>query len=204
MPLSLLTNGVARAVEVVGRPVVPAILCALCLPASVFYARQTAEYRALSEALQAHVDRDTVVEVGSTILGLVGFGPDGSRVEVPGGSATRMLVFAVSADCSFCLETLDAHKRLATAADTAGMRVVWVSQDSLAKASQSVYATLARPGLLLVEPSQRTYRSVGLGFTPQTLVVAESGVVEAVWRGLLDIGAESEVLGLIGQGQTLP
>ena len=168
-----------------GSPRVVGILVAVGLPFSAYYLIQARSSALLVAKLQSHVNAYTVVTVGTALPDLVGYDIGGQRLSIGLSRAnTETLIFGVSGSCIYCLEMLDAHRRLAEAAVASGRRVYWVSRDRLEQATASVYPQIADTNHLLVEPTHATYRALGLGATPQTLLVSADGIVKAVWKGV--------------------
>lgn len=190
-----------------GSPVVAATIAAVSLPTSAYYVTQARSSALLVAELQAAVDAYTVARVGVALPSLVGYDLHGQRVSVDlSDGRTETLIFGVSGGCIHCLDILDVHRRLAEAAATAGRKVYWVSRDRLEDASASVYAQVAERDHLLVEPTNATYRALGLGFTPQTILVSADGVVKATWKGVTVDRSEmeSEIRRALGVSQSTP
>ena len=95
---------------------------------------------------------------------------------------------------------LDTHRRLADAAAKSGRQVYWVSRQPLDEAAASVYTRVADKDHFVVEPTNTTYRALGLVNTPQTILVSAEGIVTAAWKGVKgDKGEiEDEVLQAMG------
>jgi hypothetical protein len=177
------------------------------LPVGAYYLVQARSSARLVAELQSDVDDYTSVTVGSTLPTLVGYDVRGQRLSIGlSGSDREALIFGVSGDCIYCLDMLDAHRRLAEAAAASGRKVYWVSRDRLEDAAESVYPKVADTSLLLVEPTHATYRALGLGATPQTLFVSVDGTVKAVWRGVTGSvhEVETDVRRAMGVSQDSP
>jgi len=176
-----------------GSPLLAAAIAAVSLPMSAYYMTQARSSAMLVAELQAQVDAYTVVTVGKKLPPLVGYDSGGQRLSIVlSGAKTEALIFGVSATCVYCLDLLDTHRRLAEAAASSGRKVYWVSRDRLDAASASVYARVADHHHLLVEPTNGAYRALGLGITPQTILVSADGVVKAAWKGVTDDKGEME------------
>jgi hypothetical protein len=187
--------------------VVAATLAAVSLPVSAYYITQARSSALLVAELQTEVNAYTVARVGAVLPSLVGYDLHGQRLSVSlSAERTETLIFGVSGSCIYCLDMLDVHRRLADAAASSGRMVYWVSRDRLEDAAASVYAQVAEKDHLLVEPTNATYRALGLGFTPQTILVSADGIVKATWKGVTgDKGEmENEIRRAMGVSQNTP
>jgi hypothetical protein len=167
-----------------GSPSVAAV-AAISLPISAYYIAHARASALVVAELQAEVDSYTVARVGEALPPLVGYDLRGQRVAfdlTTGDAAT--LILGVSANCIYCLDMLDTHRMLADLASRAGYRVYWITRDPLEIANKSVYTRVSGQDQFLIEPTHRTYRALGLGFTPQTILVSSDGRIDAAWKGV--------------------
>ena len=192
------TLRISQAVTFLGRPGLLAVLCAILLPVSSYFAANHIVVSRALEELQATVDRETHVAPGTRVPSLTGFSLAGVRLQLSTGSSGRgVLILGLSSLCSYSLAEIDVHRRLAADAESHGLDVYWVLRDSLDDSHQGPYQRAASPGVLLVEPVSRTHRLLGLGFTPQTIVLTTKGVVDESWRGVLGANGETRIMDAI-------
>jgi peroxiredoxin len=175
-----------------GSPRVVGVIAAVSLPFAAYQAIQTRSSSRLVAELQGTVDAYSIVKVGTPVPALVGYDIHGERLSLSvSDGKSETLIFGVSGNCIYCLEMLDAHRRLAEAAASSGRKVYWVSRDRLEVATASVYSEMTDTSHLLVEPTHATYRALGLGATPQTVLVSPDGIVKAVWKGVASGNADA-------------
>lgn len=183
-----------------GSPVL-GVVALISLPLSAYYIPQVKSAERLVAQLQNELDASGIAAVGKPLPPIVGFDVHGKRLSINlSDSKTGSLIIGVSATCIFCLEMLDTHRRLADAAAKSGRQVYWVSRQPLDEAAASVYTRVADKDHFVVEPTNTTYRALGLVNTPQTILVSAEGIVTAAWKGVKgDKGEiEDEVLQAMG------
>jgi hypothetical protein len=153
--------------------------------------------RQLSQRLRSVTNANLgLVEAGTQLGLLSGIGVHGSRQTYAlHESPTPSFVIGISATCAVCRANTSAWRRLAAAAASLGIELIFVSRDT----PESTGAFLAEHQLqghevVLADPTYETYRQVGLAAVPQMALVAETGVVRQVWRGELDQDAESSIV----------
>ena len=134
--------------------------------------------------------RDVVAD-GDRLAVLVGFTPEGMRIEESiVGRQPGTLVIGMSALCPTCLENMAAWQRIAAHAVSRGLTVIWVSRDSpetMLKFGGNL------PGPVVVDPTYSTFRALKLRVVPQTLLIDGEGVVRDAAAGLLDAATEESI-----------
>ncbi len=143
-------------------------------------------------ALLAKQMGDTYITIGETLSRVTGFTSDGRRLSVSLSGASKSLVFSISTNCPACISSVPAFYRLATLAKTQGFQVVFVSKDYVRETlNNSMASTL--PGIVISEPTYRTYAAIKLARVPQTAVLSAEGLVESVAAGQLDETKERQI-----------
>ena len=137
------------------------------------------------------------LHIGDEILGATGFDLLGRRASIATRGKVKSLIIAVSAGCPGCAASTGAFHRVAHVAAEHGLQVVFVSRDYLPDMQHSELADL--PGVIISEPTYRTFNTVKLWSVPQTAVVSANGLVELVVYGALDPTKERQVVSYIAQ-----
>ncbi len=91
--------------------------------------------------------------------------------------------------------------RLANVLEQRGIRVLWVSRDSI----EITRDYCAKHGIplsdALADPPYRTFAQLGLARVPNTLLVGAEGRVEKVWAGRLDQAGWDTMFAYFGERQ---
>ena len=82
-----------------------------------------------------------------------------------------------------------------------GVRVLWVSRDSIEVTKDYCLKHGIRLADALADPPYRTYVQLGLARVPNTLLVGANGTVEKVWAGRLDQAGWKAVFSYFGERQ---
>lgn len=136
------------------------------------------------DALRRLLTADLALKEGDSMGQVVGFDGNASRVVVDLGKSGPSLVMGVSASCPICVQNLPLWKPLANQALLAGLHVFWVSRDSLE--AMKPWRDEILPGLVIADPTHRTWLQLNLGMVPQTVVVSKTGRIARAWAGPLD------------------
>lgn len=149
--------------------------------------------RELRRRMYANAAR--VVAVGDRMGELTGFGLSAQRVTenvfTPNG---KFLVIGISARCGYCIQNVPVWKRAMEAARRSGLRVIWLSRDSPKETAEFFAAHFDTVGgTVIADPTYSTYGQMKLSSVPQTVFVGVSGIVAAVWAGVLDGSAEAKL-----------
>jgi hypothetical protein len=158
---------------------------------------QSLRVRQENRAILAAIERSraSAVSPGDWIGELAGISPKHhnlTRYQTAEG-LTASLIIAMSVDCGFCDENLDSWQRLSSQARQSGMQVVWVSRDSIRRAS--LVGGLDES--LIAEPTHTTYVQLKLSTVPQTVVVQHNGTVTYAHAGVLRALVEQHIAKMI-------
>jgi len=153
---------------------------------------QSLNTRNENSALAAALQRSSagVVSVGDWIDDLTGTRADTRQTRYrTTGRLGGSLIVAMSVDCGFCEQNLDAWRRLSLQARQLGLQVVWVSRDTLRRAD----AVTGLDTSLIADPTHSTYVQLKLSTVPQTVVLQNDGTVTDARAGLIDASIEQIV-----------
>jgi peroxiredoxin len=117
----------------------------------------------------------------------------------PAGS--KLLIITFSPACPACQANQEGWMKLAGTLEQKGVRVLWVSRDSIDVTRDYCLKHSIRLADALADPSYRTYVQLGLARVPNTLLVSADGTVEKVWAGRLDQAGWSTVFAYFGEQQ---
>jgi peroxiredoxin len=105
------------------------------------------------------------------------------------------LILSLSITCGYCDANQDAWRRLASQARSLGAQVFWVSRDTTEQMAE--FAWGAGGDVVIADPTYWTHVQLKLKLVPQTVVVDGRGQVSAVRAGVLDEGAERDLIAAI-------
>lgn len=153
------------------------ILLGLSATVNVLLAVKVKELRADTAAVRAHL----TLKPGESVPFLDIATEEGSRVRVdPERSPIPTVVYTFDRDCGWCSRNWPAIREVVV--QTRGRyHVIGLSLSALDPRRHRSPRDF--PGPIYQGPSDATRRAYGLGATPQTIVIAPSGRVLAVWRG---------------------
>jgi peroxiredoxin len=106
---------------------------------------------------------------------------------------TKLLIITFSPGCPACQANQEGWMELADALEQKGVRVVWLSRDSVEITREYCAKHGIRLSDTLADPPYRTYLQLGLARVPNTVLVKSDGTVEKVWTGRLDQAGWSSV-----------
>lgn len=138
--------------------------------------------RRLNEALAPQITEGTQLRI------LAGIALDGrlEPVTLPSAADSKLLIITFSPGCPACQANQDGWMKLASALEQKGVRMLWVSRDSIEITRDYCMKHGIRLSDTLADPPYRTFAQLGLARVPNTLVVGANGTVERVWPGRLD------------------
>ncbi len=154
--------------------------------------------RRLSEALAPQITAGTQLQM------LAGIGFDGRLEPVALPSAdSKLLIITFSPGCPACQANQEGWMKLAGTLEQRGVRVLWVSRDSI----EITRDYCLKHGILLsdtlADPPYRTFAQLGLARVPNTLLVGAEGRVEKVWAGRLDQAGWNTMFAYFGERQEI-
>jgi hypothetical protein len=125
----------------------------------------------------------------------------GQQLSMPGvnfARARQTLVFVISADCTFCTQSMPFYARLATQRSQLGgtQFVVWTA-DAAGRASGYLQAHAFSVDQVLEGQDRKTLPVTG---TPTLLLLDGAGKLKQAWRGLLQPAQETEVVARLEEG----
>lgn len=148
------------------------------LAANVLLLRQN---RSLQETLAPQI------AAGAHFQKLAGLSLDGRFQPVAMPSAdSKLLIITFSPGCPACQANQQEWMKLAGALEQKGVRMVWLSRDTVEITKEYCVKHGIRLSDTLADPPYRTYLQLGLARVPNTVLVNADGTVEKVWPGRLD------------------
>ena len=137
--------------------------------------------RRLEEALAPQIT------AGAHLQKLVGLGLDGRfQAQALPSADSKLLIITFSPACPACQTNQEGWMKLAGILEQKGVRVLWVSRDSMEITRDYCMKHGIRLLDVVADPPHRTYVQLGLARVPNTLLVGANGTVEKVWAGRLD------------------
>ena len=152
--------------------------------------------RRLSEALAPQIT------AGARFEKLAGLALDGrfQPVVLP-PTDSKLLIITFSPACPACQANQEGWMRLASTLEQRGVRVLWVSRDSIEITRDYCLKHGIRVTDTLADPPYRTFAQLGLARVPNTLLVGAEGRVEKVWAGRLDQAGWDTLFAYFGEHQ---
>lgn len=152
--------------------------------------------RRLSDALAPQI------AVGTQLRMLSGLSLDGrvEAVSLP-STGSKLLIITFSPGCPACQANQDGWRKLASALDQKGVRVLWLSRDPIEITRDYCLKHGIPLSDTLADPPYRTYLQLGLARVPNTVLVAPGGMVEKVWAGRLDPAGWNSAYTYFGERQ---
>lgn len=118
---------------------------------------------------------------------------DGAAADLGDLARTGGIAFVFTTTCPFCQQSLPVLQKLTGMAEAAGVPFWGISlHPQTATAEYAKANQLTFPIFTLRDPSQ--IAALRVRSVPTTLVVGGSGIVAAVWRGLLRKGDEQAIM----------
>ena len=152
--------------------------------------------RRLSEALAPQITAGTQLQM------LAGIGFDGRLEPVTLPSAdSKLLIITFSPGCPACQANQDGWMKLAGVLEQRGVRVLWVSRDSIEITRDYCLKHGIPLAATLADPPYRTFAQLGLARVPNTLLVGAEGRVEKAWAGRLDQAGWNTMFTYFGERQ---
>lgn len=124
----------------------------------------------------------------------------GLQVSMPGvdfSRARQTLVFVISADCTFCTQSMPFYARLAARRSQSGTRFVVWTADAAGRASGYLQSHDFSVDQVLEAQDRKTLPVTG---TPTLLLLDGAGKLKQSWRGLLQPAQETEVVARLEEG----
>jgi peroxiredoxin len=147
-----------------------------------------------------HQAQDPQIISGAHLEMLAGLALDGRiRPLVLPSADSKLLIITFSPSCPACIANQEGWKRLAGTVERRGVRVLWVSRDTV----ETTRDYCLKHGIpfsdTLADPPYRTYVQLGLARVPNTMLVTANGTVEKVWAGSLDQAGWNTIFGYFGE-----
>jgi peroxiredoxin len=135
---------------------------------------------------------------------LAGLALDGrsQTVDLPSADS-KLLIITFSPGCPACQANQQGWMKLASALEQRGVRVLWVSRDSLEITRDYCLKHGIRLSDTLADPPYRTYVQLGLSRVPNTVLVGANGKVEKVWAGRLDQAGWNSMFAYFGEWEKM-
>jgi peroxiredoxin len=111
---------------------------------------------------------------------------------------SKLLIITFSPSCPACRANQEGWKKLAGTLEQRGVRVLWVSRDTVETTRDYCMTHGIRLSDTLADPPYRTYVQLGLARVPNTVLVRADGTVEKVWAGRLDQAGWNTIFGYFG------
>lgn len=142
---------------------------------------------------QNHRLKTTLDQAGSYVdprlANLSGLDSSGKieHISLPTDDAHHLLIITFAPGCPACRANLDMWRDLATSLrDRPDWRIVWLSRDSVEPTFEYAEENVIDLGNVFADPPYRTYRQLGMGSVPSTIVVGQDGEVQQDWSGQFD------------------
>ena len=154
--------------------------------------------RRLNEALAPQITAGTQLRM------LSGIGFDGrlEPVTLP-AEGSKLLIITFSPGCPACQANQEGWMKLASALEQKGVRVLWVSRDSIEVTRDYCLKHGIRLSDTLADPPYRTYVQLGLARVPNTMLANVDGTVEKVWAGRLDQQGWNSIFAYFGEREEM-
>jgi peroxiredoxin len=134
-----------------------------------------------------HQAQDPQITSGTHLEMLAGLALDGRIRPLALPSAdSKLLIITFSPSCPACRANQEGWKKLTGTLEQRGVRVLWVSRDTVETTRDYCMTHGIRLSDTLADPPYRTYVQLGLARVPNTMLVTANGTVEKVWAGSLD------------------
>ena len=154
--------------------------------------------RSLREAVAPQISS------GAHIERLAGLALDGHLQAIALPSAdSKLLLITFSPGCPACQANQERWMKLAGILEQKGVRVLWVSRDSVEMTRDYCMKHDIRLSDVLADPPNRTYVQLGLARVPNTLLVRADGTVEKVWGGRLDQAGWTAMFAYFGEHEEM-
>ena len=150
----------------------------------------------LTEALAPQVTAGTQLQK----LAAVAFDGRLEPVTLP-PAGSKLLIITFSPGCPACQTNQEGWTKLAGTLEQKGVRVLWVSRDSIEVTRDYCTKHGIRLSNALADPPYRTYVQLGLARVPNTLLVSADGTIEKVWAGRLDQAGWNTMFAYFGEQQ---
>jgi peroxiredoxin len=112
---------------------------------------------------------------------------------------SKLLILTFSPGCPACQANQEGWMKLARALEQKGVRVLWVSRDSMEVTRDYCMKHGVPLAHALADPPYRTYVQLGLARVPNTVLVGANGRVEKVWVGRLDQAGWNSMFAYFGE-----
>jgi peroxiredoxin len=144
------------------------------------------------------------IGVGAQLRMLSGIALDGrvQNVSLASGGS-ELLIITFSPLCPECQANQEGWMRLASALKRKGLRVLWVSRDSVEITTVYCLSHGIPLADTLADPPFRTYLQLGMAEVPNTVLVGSDARIEKVWGGRLGQGGWNSVFAYFGERQEL-
>jgi peroxiredoxin len=154
--------------------------------------------RRLTEALAPQITAGTQIQM------LSGLALDGrvQPVSLP-AAGSKLLIITFSPGCPACQANQDGWMKLASTLEQKGIRVLWVSRDSVEITTDYCLKHGIPLARTRADPPFRTYLQLGMGLVPNTVLVGSDGRVEKVWAGRLNQGGWNSLFAYFGERQEM-
>jgi len=143
---------------------------------------------ALRSRLAVQASHSGPIAAGKLLPALKGLDLRGRNVSMDyGQSGRRVALFIFGPGCSACEQTVAYWKTILKNADSSVFSFIGisvVSDKSLTQEFVNRHDVMGLPIVMVNDPACR--EAYGLGFIPQTLIVAPDGKVEKNWPGMLE------------------
>src|SRR6266478_2109093 len=142
------------------------------------------------------------ISAGAQLQMLSGLALDGrlQPLAVP-PAESKLLIITLAPGCPACQANQEGWMKLAGALEQKGIRVLWVSRDSI----EITRDYCMKHGIplpdALADPPHRTFAQLGLARVPNTLLVGPDGRVDRVWAGRLDQAGWDTLFAFFGERQ---
>jgi peroxiredoxin len=148
--------------------------------------------------------RETVVKPGQVLPALHGKTIDGESLTVSYGNDTRKTVLLVFAPgCDYCTQNMPNWSRIIRSLDPSTYRVVALSvRSDGSRQYVETHKLNAIPAITELDPKDRV--SYELNVTPETILIASDGKVEAVWAGLFSEEDRKQIKEMLGVDLSVP
>lgn len=154
--------------------------------------------RSLREALAPQISSGVHVER------LAGLALDGRLQPIALPSAdSKLLIITFSPSCPACQANQERWMKLAGALERKGVRILWVSRDSVEMTRDYCMKHEIRLSHVLADPPYSTYVQLGLARVPNSLLVRADGTVEKVWAGRLDQASWDTMFAYFGEREEM-
>ena len=133
------------------------------------------------------------VETGAFIPAVAGIQPGRGYVRYSLVDESRpTLLIVLESTCPYCIKSHDAWRRLASLARSVGVKVVWVSRDTIETAS-AAGGDSALDADIIADPTHLTFSRLAMWAVPRTVLVGADGRVRYAHAGQVTPESESEL-----------